>query len=110
MKAVNNVFDDFYEKIIDEHLQSKDTERTKDFNDAILAYMGSEESDYRIERLNIKAMMSVSLRIIILHIYLFNLALLQIKTKLFLVRQFSMTWSQIVLVNHKVNSCLTIQD
>ncbi|KAB2605940.1 cytochrome P450 CYP736A12-like [Pyrus ussuriensis x Pyrus communis] len=58
MKAVNNVFDDFYEKIIDEHLQSKDTERTKDFNDAILAYMGSEESDYRIERLNIKAMMS----------------------------------------------------
>ncbi|KAB2603951.1 cytochrome P450 CYP736A12-like [Pyrus ussuriensis x Pyrus communis] len=58
MKAVNNVFDDFYEKIIDEHLQSKDTERTKDFTDAILAYMGSEESDYRIERLNIKAMMS----------------------------------------------------
>ncbi|RXH82905.1 hypothetical protein DVH24_003403 [Malus domestica] len=58
MKAVNKVFDDFYEKIIDDHLQSKDAERTKDFTDAMLSYMGSEESDYRIERLNIKAMMS----------------------------------------------------
>ncbi|KAB2603954.1 cytochrome P450 CYP736A12-like [Pyrus ussuriensis x Pyrus communis] len=59
MKAVNKAFDEFFEKVIDEHLQYKDKERTKDFIDALLAHMGSEGSDYRIERLNIKAMMSV---------------------------------------------------
>ncbi|KAM1100947.1 hypothetical protein ACFX13_007482 [Malus domestica] len=58
MKAVNKAFDEFFEKVIDEHLQYKDKERTKDFIDAMLAHMGSEGSDYRIERLNIKAMMS----------------------------------------------------
>ncbi|TQD78879.1 hypothetical protein C1H46_035560 [Malus baccata] len=58
MKAVNKAFDEFFEKVIDEHLQYKDKERTKDFIDAMLGHMGSEGSYYRIERLNIKAMMS----------------------------------------------------
>ncbi|KAB2605942.1 cytochrome P450 CYP736A12-like [Pyrus ussuriensis x Pyrus communis] len=58
MKAVNKAFDEFFGKVIDEHLQYKDKERTRDFIDALLAHMGSEGSDYRIERLNIKAMMS----------------------------------------------------
>ncbi|KAB2605944.1 cytochrome P450 CYP736A12-like [Pyrus ussuriensis x Pyrus communis] len=57
MKAINKVFDEFFEKIIDEHLQSKDEERTKDFVDVMVAFMGSEDSDYRIERTNIKAIM-----------------------------------------------------
>lgn len=60
MKAVSKVFDDFFEKIIEEHLQSRDEEKTKDFVDVMLGFMGSQESEYRIERSNIKAIMLVS--------------------------------------------------
>ncbi|XP_021827234.1 cytochrome P450 CYP736A12-like [Prunus avium] len=38
-----------------EHLQSNNGERTKDFVDVIVGFMGSEESEYRIERPHIKA-------------------------------------------------------
>ncbi|ONI13664.1 hypothetical protein PRUPE_4G235900 [Prunus persica] len=55
MKAINKAFDNFFEKIIDEHLQSKDEYRTKDFVDVMVGIMGSAESQYRIERSNIKA-------------------------------------------------------
>ncbi|XP_062148267.1 cytochrome P450 71AU50-like [Alnus glutinosa] len=55
MKAVSKTFDDFFEKIIDEHVQSKEENKTKDFVDVMLSFMGSEESEYRIERSNIKA-------------------------------------------------------
>ncbi|BBH09278.1 Cytochrome P450 superfamily protein, partial [Prunus dulcis] len=55
MKGVSKVFDAFFEKIIDEHIQSTDQERTKDFVDVMLGFMGSEESEYRLERSNIKA-------------------------------------------------------
>lgn len=55
MKAVGKIFDDFFEKIIDEHVHSKDENKTKDFVDVMLSFMGSEESEYRIERPNIKA-------------------------------------------------------
>ncbi|KAJ9177668.1 hypothetical protein P3X46_012860 [Hevea brasiliensis] len=54
MKAVSKVFDDFFEKIIDEHIQSKD-EKTKDFVDVMLGFVGSEVSEYHIGRDNIKA-------------------------------------------------------
>lgn len=57
MKAVNKAFDKFFEKVIGEHLQSKDEERPKDFVDAMVAFMFSEESDYRIERTHIKAIL-----------------------------------------------------
>ncbi|KAJ7945346.1 Cytochrome p450 [Quillaja saponaria] len=56
MKAISKVFDHFFEKIIDEHIQSKDEEdKTKDFVDVMLGFLGSEESEYRIERPHIKA-------------------------------------------------------
>ncbi|PQQ04873.1 cytochrome P450 CYP736A12-like [Prunus yedoensis var. nudiflora] len=55
MKSVNKAFDVFFEKIIEEHLQSNDGERTKDFVDVMVGFMGSEESEYRIERPHIKA-------------------------------------------------------
>ncbi|KAG6768377.1 hypothetical protein POTOM_027291 [Populus tomentosa] len=55
MKAVGKVFDDFFEKIIDEHIQFKDENRTKDFVDVMLDFLGSEETKYRIGRDNIKA-------------------------------------------------------
>ncbi|KAG2716522.1 hypothetical protein I3760_03G130800 [Carya illinoinensis] len=55
MKAISKIYDDFLEKIIDEHVQSKDENKTKDFVDVMLSFMGSEESEYLIERPNIKA-------------------------------------------------------
>ncbi|KAK1592093.1 hypothetical protein Q3G72_019396 [Acer saccharum] len=57
MKAVAKVFDEFFEKVIDEHVQSKDENRTKDFVDLMLSFMGSEETEYRIERDHIKAIL-----------------------------------------------------
>lgn len=60
MKVVGKIFDDFFEKIIDEHLQSeKGEDRTKDFVDVMLDFVGTEESEYRIERPNIKAILLV---------------------------------------------------
>ncbi|KAK0606854.1 hypothetical protein LWI29_005256 [Acer saccharum] len=63
MKAVSKVFDGFFEKIIDEHVQSKDDDRTKDFVDVMLEFMGSEETEYRIDREHIKAIILVILYI-----------------------------------------------
>ncbi|KAF3440442.1 hypothetical protein FNV43_RR18726 [Rhamnella rubrinervis] len=59
MKKASKVFDNFFEKIIDAHIQCRDSNnsegRTKDFVDVMLSFMGSQESEYRIERSNIKA-------------------------------------------------------
>ncbi|XP_041008195.1 cytochrome P450 71AU50-like [Juglans microcarpa x Juglans regia] len=55
MKAISKIFDDFFEKIIDDHVQSKDENKIKDFIDVMLSFMGSEDSEYRVERSNIKA-------------------------------------------------------
>ncbi|KAJ0040941.1 hypothetical protein Pint_26785 [Pistacia integerrima] len=59
MKAVSKVFDAFFEKIIDEHVQSKDEKRTKDFVDVMLSFLGSEETEYKIDREHIKAIIFV---------------------------------------------------
>ncbi|KAE8728080.1 putative Mitochondrial transcription termination factor family protein [Hibiscus syriacus] len=55
MKAIAKDFDDFFEKIVEEHVQSKEENRTKDFVDVMLGFMGSEETEYRVERDTIKA-------------------------------------------------------
>ncbi|KAL4285139.1 hypothetical protein GQ457_16G027800 [Hibiscus cannabinus] len=55
MKAIAKDFDDFFEKIFEEHVESKDEDRTKDFIDVMLGFMGSEETEYRVERDTIKA-------------------------------------------------------
>lgn len=60
MKSVAKVFDGFLEKIIDEHVQSKDENRTKDFVDVMLSFEGSEETEHKIEREHIKAIILVS--------------------------------------------------
>ncbi|XP_065876677.1 cytochrome P450 71AU50-like [Euphorbia lathyris] len=57
IEAVSKVFDRFLEKIIDEHIQFKEDKHTKDFVDIMLEFMGSEESEYRMGRDNIKAIM-----------------------------------------------------
>ena len=77
MKAVGKVFDDFFEKIIDEHIQSKDEDdsKPKDFVDVMLSFMGSDQSEYRIERPNIKAIILVQLsNSDLLDIFLYMLA------------------------------------
>ncbi|KAL4283606.1 hypothetical protein GQ457_16G027790 [Hibiscus cannabinus] len=55
MKAIAKDFDDFFEKILEEHVEYKDEDRTKDFIDVMLGFMGSEETEYRVERDTIKA-------------------------------------------------------
>lgn len=56
IKATGKVFDDFFEKIIDEHIHKpKEEGQTKDLVDVMLDLMGSEETEYNIQRANIKA-------------------------------------------------------
>ncbi|KAL2343005.1 hypothetical protein Fmac_004290 [Flemingia macrophylla] len=58
MKALRKVFDDFFDKIIEEHIQSeKGEDKVKDFVDILLGFAGTEESEYRIEHPNIKAIL-----------------------------------------------------
>ena len=61
MKTLRRIFDEFFDKIIDEHIQSDKGEvnKGKDFVDAMLDFVGTEESEYRIERPNIKAILLV---------------------------------------------------
>ncbi|KAK8709483.1 hypothetical protein V6N13_060498 [Hibiscus sabdariffa] len=60
MKAIAKDFDDFCEKIIEEHVQSTDENRVKDFVDVMLGFVGSEEThEYRVERDTIKAIILV---------------------------------------------------
>lgn len=62
MKAIRKIFDDFFDKIIDEHIQSDNKDdKTKDFVDVMLGFVGTEESEYRIERNDIKAIMLVNI-------------------------------------------------
>ncbi|XP_014516973.1 cytochrome P450 CYP736A12-like [Vigna radiata var. radiata] len=56
LKVVHRIFDEFFEKIIDDHMESgKREDKTKDFVDVMLGFYGTENSEYRIERANIKA-------------------------------------------------------
>lgn len=60
MKAVSKVFDDFFEKIIDEHIMSNKNKKEKqDFVDVMLSLMESGDTDIKIERDNIKAVILV---------------------------------------------------
>ncbi|KAL7255157.1 hypothetical protein ACSBR1_009343 [Camellia fascicularis] len=62
MKALSKVFDEFFEKIIDEHALKKQSsskdrgQQTKDFVDIMLAYMDSQQSKFQIDRNHVKAL------------------------------------------------------
>ncbi|XP_022774908.1 cytochrome P450 CYP736A12-like isoform X3 [Durio zibethinus] len=59
LKTIAKVFDDFFEKIIGELVQSKGENRIVDFIDVMLGFIGSEETDeYHVERDNMKAIIS----------------------------------------------------
>ncbi|XP_052196537.1 cytochrome P450 71AU50-like [Diospyros lotus] len=57
MKDVSKVFDRFFEKIIDEHVQAGSQGQNKDFVDMLLAFMESDQADFRIDRCHVKAVM-----------------------------------------------------
>lgn len=55
MKAVHKVFDEFFDKIIDEHIESGDKGQSSDLVDVMLGIMESEDSEFQIGRSHIKA-------------------------------------------------------
>ncbi|KAL5990695.1 hypothetical protein ACLOJK_011598 [Asimina triloba] len=58
VKAIMKVFDAFFEKIIDEHIECKaDQNRERDFVDFMLSFMESDENKFHFGRPNIKALM-----------------------------------------------------
>lgn len=60
MKAVAKVVDEFLEKIIEEHVQSKGQKEIKDLVDTMLEIMQSGETDFEFDRRHVKAIMLVS--------------------------------------------------
>ncbi|XLU95443.1 hypothetical protein S245_009795, partial [Arachis hypogaea] len=58
MKKVHKISDDFLDKVIHEHMLSENKkDKAKDFVDVMLSFIGTEESEYRIEQPNIKAIL-----------------------------------------------------
>ncbi|XP_031279733.1 cytochrome P450 CYP736A12-like [Pistacia vera] len=65
-KVVAKVFDDFFEKIIDKHVQSKDENITKDFVGIMLSFMGLQETKDKIKQEQVKAMLFVSVSVFVI--------------------------------------------
>uniref|UniRef100_A0A0A0KM18 Cytochrome P450 n=1 Tax=Cucumis sativus TaxID=3659 RepID=A0A0A0KM18_CUCSA len=61
MKRVHKVYDEFLEKIINEHLVARGGKKTRDFVDVMLDLIGSQQTEYQIDRSAIKAIMLVCL-------------------------------------------------
>ncbi|XP_009629564.2 cytochrome P450 71AU50-like [Nicotiana tomentosiformis] len=57
LKDLSKVFDEFLEKIIDEHVQSHDQKQTKDFVDTMMEIMQSGEAEFQFDRQHIKAIL-----------------------------------------------------
>ncbi|XP_059286831.1 cytochrome P450 71AU50-like [Lycium ferocissimum] len=57
LKDLSKVLDEFLEKIIDEHVQSHDQKKSKDFVDTMLDIMQSGEAEFQFDRSHIKAIL-----------------------------------------------------
>ncbi|KAJ8543726.1 hypothetical protein K7X08_025344 [Anisodus acutangulus] len=57
LKALSKVFDEFLEKIIEEHVQSKEHRETKDFIDTMMEIMQSGEAGFEFDRRHVKAVL-----------------------------------------------------
>ncbi|KAA0036264.1 cytochrome P450 CYP736A12-like protein [Cucumis melo var. makuwa] len=57
MKSVHKVYDEFLEKIINEHLVARGGKKTRDFVDVMLDLIDSQQTEYQIDRSTIKAIM-----------------------------------------------------
>ncbi|XP_027179564.1 cytochrome P450 CYP736A12-like [Coffea eugenioides] len=56
-KDLAKVFDNFFEKIIDEHLQSQEHKQTKDVVDIMMGIMQSGEAEFEFDRRHVKAVL-----------------------------------------------------
>lgn len=59
LKAIAELFDNFLEKILDDHEQSKEDKQTKDFVDTMLDIMRSGEAEFEFGRAHVKATLLV---------------------------------------------------
>lgn len=59
MKVICHAFDEFLDKIIDEHLTIKDEQRQRDIVDFMLSFTESVNEEFQFDRTNIKAMLTV---------------------------------------------------
>ncbi|CAN4094843.1 unnamed protein product [Withania somnifera] len=57
MKELAKIFYDFIEKIIDEHIQSKEQKQTKDVVDTMMTLMQSGEAELKFERRHVKVVL-----------------------------------------------------
>ena len=60
LKVISKVFDDFLERIINEHAQSKSKKQTRDFVDTMMAILQSGEAEFEFDRRHVKAVLLVS--------------------------------------------------
>jgi len=62
MKELSKIFDEFFERVIDEHVQdSKKEKQTKDIVDTMMNIMQSGESEFQFDRRHVKAILLVIL-------------------------------------------------
>ncbi|XP_042041155.1 cytochrome P450 71AU50-like [Salvia splendens] len=58
MKAITKVFDDFFEKVIEDHVRAVNhPEQAKDIVDTMMSIMQSGECEFQFDRLHVKAIM-----------------------------------------------------
>ncbi|XP_049402812.1 cytochrome P450 71AU50-like isoform X1 [Solanum stenotomum] len=57
MKDLAKIFDEFFEKVIDEHVQSKVQNQAKDMVDTMMTIMQSGEAEFKIDRRDVKAVL-----------------------------------------------------
>ncbi|XP_015161082.1 cytochrome P450 CYP736A12-like [Solanum tuberosum] len=57
LKDLSKVFDEFLERIIDEHVEYHDRKQTKDFVDTMMDIMKSGEAEFPFDRTHIKAIL-----------------------------------------------------
>lgn len=69
LKDLSKVFDEFLEKIIDEHVESHDENQTKDFVHTMLEFMQSGKAEFQFDRIHIKAVLFVCYFILLIILY-----------------------------------------
>ncbi|KAG8383464.1 hypothetical protein BUALT_Bualt04G0015900 [Buddleja alternifolia] len=69
MKRLSKTFDEFLERIIDEHLQGNQKKETQDFVDTMMAIMMSGEAGFEFDRRHVKAVLLVISIVLILNLH-----------------------------------------
>lgn len=64
MKELAKLFDEFLERVIDEHVQSTEQKQAKDMVDTLMSIMQSKEAEFEFDRRHVKAILLVMFTII----------------------------------------------